>query len=100
MRGPEFLYLPLREVRMDLDLIDRRNHRAAIEEGREVLDDKVADPDRADLAVSEQALQSAVCPERSVKRRRQRLVEDQQVDLVDAELAGALLEAVQSFLVP
>jgi len=27
-------------------------------------------------------------------------VEDEQIDLVDAKLAGALLEAVQSFVVP
>ena len=65
-----------------------------------MLDHEVADPDRADLAVSEQTLQRAVCPQRSVERRRQRLVEDQQVDLVDAKLAGALLEPVQSFVVP
>src|SRR5437764_7776352 len=85
---------------MDLDLIDRRHHRAPIEERRKVLDHEVTDPDRADLAVSEQTLQRAVCPQRSVERRRQRLVEDQQVDLIDTELAGALLEAAQSFVIP
>src|SRR5437762_11796980 len=85
---------------MDLDLIDCRHHRAAIEERREVLDHEVADPDRDDVAVSEQTLQRAVCPQRSVERRRQRLVENQQVYLADAELAGALLEAVQSFVIP
>src|SRR5439155_10045363 len=85
---------------MDLDLIDCRHHRTAIEERREVLDHEVADPYCADHAVSEQTLQRAVCPQRSVERRRQRLVKDQQVDLADAELAGALLEAVQSFVIP
>ena len=61
-----------------------------------MLDHEVADPDRADLAVSEQSLQSTVGLEGPLEGRRERLVEDQQVDLVDAELAGALLEAVQS----
>jgi len=65
-----------------------------------VLDHEVADPDRADLTVSQQTLQRAVCSQGSVERRRQRLVEDQQVDLIDTELAGALLEAVQSFVIP
>jgi hypothetical protein len=37
--------------------------------------------------------------ERSVRRRRERLMEDQQVDLLDVELSGALLERVQRFVV-
>ena len=37
--------------------------------------------------------------QRQLELRRQRLVQDQQVDLVDAELAGALLEAVQGLVV-
>jgi hypothetical protein len=56
-----------------------------------VLDHEVADTDRADLAVSEQRLQGLVGIQGPVERRRQRLVQDQQVDLVDTELAGALL---------
>jgi hypothetical protein len=84
---------------MDLDLIDRRHYLAAIEKRREVLDHEIADPDRADFAVSEQCLQSAVGLQGSIERRRQCLVEEQQVDLVDTKLAGALLEAVQGFVV-
>ena len=64
-----------------------------------MLDHEVADPDRADLAVGEQRLQRAVGLQGPVERRRQRLVQDQQVDLLDAELAGALLEAVQRLVV-
>ena len=64
-----------------------------------MLDHEVADPDRADLAVGEQRLQGTVGLQGPVERRRQRLVQDQQVDLVDAELAGALLEAVQRLVV-
>jgi hypothetical protein len=54
---------------------------------------------QADLAVSEERLQGTVRLEGPVKRRRQCLVQDQQVDLVDAELAGALLEAVRCLVV-
>jgi hypothetical protein len=45
---------------MDVDLVDRRHHRGAVEERRQVLDHEVADPDRADLAVGEQRLQRTV----------------------------------------
>jgi hypothetical protein len=62
-----------------------------------VLDHEIAHPDGAHLAVGEQRLQGAVGLERPVERRRQRLVQNQQVDLVDAELAGALVERVQRF---
>ena len=60
MRSGEFLHSPLREVRMDLDLVDRRHHLAAIEQSRQALDHEVADPNGADLAVREQGLESAV----------------------------------------
>ena len=65
------------------------------EQGGEVVDHEVADPDRADLPVGEQRLQRPVRLQGRLELRRQRLVQDQQVDLVDAELAGALLEPVQ-----
>jgi hypothetical protein len=82
-----------------LDLVDRRHHRGVLKQRREVLHHEVADPDRADLAVGEQRLQGAVGLQRAVKRRGQRLVQDQQVDLVDAELPGALLKAVQRLVI-
>src|SRR5438034_7534729 len=85
---------------MDLDLIDRRHHLAVIEKRRKVLDHEIADPDRSELAVSEQGLEGAVGLQGSIERRGQCLMEEQQVDLVDAKLAGALLKAVQSFVVP
>ena len=47
----------------------------------------------------EQRLQRPVGLEGLVEVGRQRLVQDQQVDLVDAELAGALVEAVQRLVV-
>src|SRR5437773_9343137 len=99
MPGAEVLHLALLEVGVALDLVDRRHHRGMVEELREVLDHEVADPDGADLALSEQGLQGAVSIQGPLERRRQRLVQEQQVDLVDAELAGALVEAVQRLVV-
>jgi hypothetical protein len=64
-----------------------------------VLDHEVADPDRADFAVSEQALRGTVSLEGPIECRGQRLVQDQQVDLLGAELAGALLKPVQCLFV-
>ena len=56
-QGAELLHVSLLEVGVALDLVDRRHHRGVIEKRREVLDHEVADPDRADLALSEQSLQ-------------------------------------------
>ena len=64
-----------------------------------MLDHEVADADRTDLAVGEQPLQGTVGLERSVERGGQRLVQDQQGDLFDAELSGALLETVERLVV-
>src|SRR4029079_15353846 len=47
----------------------------------------------------QQRLQGAICLEGPVERRGQRLVEDQEVDLLDAELARALLEPVQRLVI-
>jgi hypothetical protein len=58
--------------------------RRPFEQRREVIDHEVADPDRAVLAVGEQRLQGAVGLHGPVERRRQRLVQDQQVELLDA----------------
>jgi hypothetical protein len=64
-----------------------------------VVDHEVADADCADLVVREQRLERPVGLERPVEGAGQGLVEDEQVDVVDAELPAALLEAVQRLLV-
>ena len=97
--GVEGLNVALLEVGVQLDLVDRRHDFDAVEELRELLDGEVADADGAHLAVVEQFLQCPVGPERLVELGRHRLVQDQQVDLVDAELARALVEAVQRLVV-
>ena len=99
MLGAEGLDLRLGEVGVQLDLVDRRHDAGAVEQRGEVVDHEVADPDRADLALSEQSLQGTVGLQGPLECRRERLVQDQQVDLVDAELPGALLEGVQRLVV-
>ena len=60
---------------------------------------KLLTPMARTLPVVEQRLQRPVGLQGLVEGRGQRLVQDQQVDLVDAELAGALLETVQRLVV-
>jgi len=95
----ERAHLGLAEVRMHLDLVDGGYDRGLVQQRGEVLDHEVADTDRADLTVGEQRLQRPVCLQGLAELAGQRLVQDQQVDLVDAEFAGALVEAVQGFVV-
>jgi len=95
----EGLDVRLGEVRMLLDLVDRGDDRGPVEQSGEVVDHEVADADGADLAVGQQRLQAAIGLKRSLEGRGQRLVQDEQVDLLDAELARALLEAVQRLVV-
>ena len=97
--APYGLDLALREVGVHLDLVHRGHDGRLVQQRGEVLDHEVADADGADLAVGEQRLQRAVRLQGLVELRRQGLVQDQQVDPVDAELAGALLEAVQRLVV-
>ena len=91
----ELLNSSLLEVGVDLDLVDGRHDRGAVQQPGQVLDHEVADSDGADLAVLEQRLKRAVGRRSLVEVRRQRLVQDQQVDLVEAQLPGALVETVQ-----
>jgi hypothetical protein len=83
-----------------LDLVDRRDDRGVLEQSGQVVDHEVADTDRAHLAVGEQGLQCAEGLERAVEGRRKGMVQDQQVYLLDAELAGALVEGMQRLVVP
>ena len=60
---------------------------------------KLLTPMARTLPSAEQLLQRPVGLERPVEVGRQGLVQDQQVDLLDAELAGALVEGVQRLVV-
>ena len=99
MLGAQGLHLRLNEVGVHLDLVDGGDDAGTVEQRGEVVDHEVADADRADLAVREQRLERPVGLEGPVERAGQGLVEDQQVDLLDAELSGALLEPVQCLVV-
>jgi hypothetical protein len=99
MLGVEILHVSLLKVWVALDLVDQRRHPCTIDKRREVLDHEVADPDRSDFAFGEQRFQGVVGHEGPVERGGQRLVQDQEVDLFDAELCTALLEAVESLVV-
>jgi hypothetical protein len=70
--GPQGLYVALREVGMELDLVHRGHHAGAVEQASEVIDHEVADPDRAHLAVGEQGFQRPVRLQRRVELRGQR----------------------------
>ena len=87
--------LGLPEVGVDLDLVDRRHHLGLDQQPVEVRRHEVGDADRAHLAVGVQRLQRLVGVDGQLELAGQRLVQDQQVDLVDAELAGGLVEGVQ-----
>jgi hypothetical protein len=84
---------------VDLDLVDCWNHGAALEQRGEVLDHEVADADGLYLPIAEQRLQGPVGLQGRLEVRGQRLVQNQQFDLVNSELAGALVEAVQCLVV-
>src|SRR4051794_22784526 len=97
--GAERLRLSLLEIGMALDLVDVRHHGGPLEEPREMVDHEVADPDGANLAVAEERLKRPVGVDGQVEPAGEGLVEDEEVDLVDAELAGALVEGVQRLVV-
>ena len=84
---------------MHLDLVDRGHDRGAREQPLEVGGHDVADADRTDAAVGEQLFERPVGVDDGVEGGRHRLVQDEQVELVDAELAGALVERVQGLVV-
>jgi hypothetical protein len=60
-----------------------------------VLGHEVAHPYGAHLAVAEECLERPVGVEGAVEGRGQCVMQEQQVDLADAQLAGALAERVQ-----
>lgn len=97
--GVDLEELGLPEVRVHLDLVHRGHHRRRRHQPAQVGRHEVADPDRTDLAVGQQSLQRLVGGDGELELSRQGLVQDQQVDLVEAELARALVEGVQGLVV-
>jgi hypothetical protein len=96
----EGLHLRLGEVGVDLDLVHGRHDLGVVEGCSEVVDHEVADANGADLAVGEQRLQGPVGLQGRLEVRRQRLVQDQGIDLLDTELAGAFSNPCSVFSYP
>jgi hypothetical protein len=84
---------------VELHLVDRRDNVRALAQRRQVMRHEVADPDGPHPHVAEEPLERAVRLDRALEVLRHRLVEDQQVDLGDAELGRALVECVQGLVV-
>jgi hypothetical protein len=97
--GVGVLHVGLGEVRVQLDLVDGGDDVRLLEQRGEVIRHEVADPDGANLAVAEQRLQCLVGLDRQVEPCRERLVQDQQVDLVNTQLGRALVECVQRLVI-
>ena len=87
--------LRLSEVGVHFDLVDRRHHLDFGEQFLEVSRHEVGDADRADLAVGVQLLQRFVGADGQLELAGQCLMQDQQVELFDAELAHGLVKRVQ-----
>ena len=98
--GAERLHLALGEVGVHLDLVhrghDRRVRRAARVRWSTM---KLLTPMARTLPSASSVSSARYASQGLVEVRREGLVQDQQVDLVDAELAGALVEAVQGLVV-
>ena len=97
--GVETLQLGLLEIGMHFDLVDRRNDvhlRAGAGRAR---GHEVADPDGPHPPVRQQGLQGAIRIERQVELSPQWLVQKQQVNPLDTELPGTLVEPVQRLVV-
>ena len=85
----------LLEVGVQLDLVDRRHHRGFRQQPLQHLGHEVAHADGAHAAVGQQLFQRLVRAEGAIELAGQRLVQDQQVDVIHAQLAGTLVEGVQ-----
>jgi hypothetical protein len=60
-----------------------------------VFDHEIAHADRTHFSVGEKLLECSVRTERPLEIGGEGLVEDEEIDLLDPEFAGALLETVQ-----
>src|SRR4051812_30864801 len=84
---------------MQLDLVHRRHDRRLAQQLIESVRHEGAHADRAHPPIREQLLECAIGADRAVEGGRQRLMQKQQVELLDAELADALLERVQRLVI-
>jgi hypothetical protein len=99
MRGVDFTSGLLREVRVQFDLVHGRHDLDAVKQRLQVLWLEVAHADRSDLAVALQRLKRLLSLDGQLEGVGKRLVKDEQVYVVDAELGGALVERVQGLVI-
>src|SRR4029077_13428111 len=93
------LDIRLGEVRVQLDLVDRRHDLGPGYEVGQVAAHEVADADNSDVPIGQQFLECFVRFDGSIEPIRRWLVQDQQVQLIDPELSAGLLEGVQRLAV-
>jgi hypothetical protein len=82
-----------------LDLIDGRHNLRRREQRIQVPWHEVAHADRANATVGEELLECSVGGECLVELVGQRLMEDQEIDGLDAKLPCALVEGVERLVV-
>lgn len=95
MLAVERLQRRLRVIRMQLDLVEVRHDLGRVHELLEPTHGEVAHADRAHPVVREQPLERAVGVDRAVEEVRCDLMQDEHVDLLEAELRRRLLEGVE-----
>jgi hypothetical protein len=89
----------LREERMELDLIHRRYDSGLLHQVLEMPLAEVRDADRASAAFGVDLLDRLVRRDRRVEVGRDGVVQQEQVEVVEAEAAEAALEADESLVV-
>ncbi len=93
--GVQGAQLGLREVGVQLDLVERRLHLGLLEQQLQVRHPEVRDADRADPALGVQLLEGAPDVQEGVAVHRARPVDQVQVQPVEAEAAERLVEGAQ-----
>ena len=84
---------------MHLDLVDGRDDVDLAEQVLEVVSHEVRDADRARAAGGEHLLDRLVCADGAVELARHRVVQQEEVDVVDAEPPQAAVEADECLVV-
>ena len=83
------------KYRMHFDLVHGRHDGRSRKQTLEVIGHEVAHADGAHLAVGQQLLECSVGVEGEIKLARQRLMQQEQVEAIDSEFAGGLVERVE-----
>ena len=95
----EVLQFPLLGVGVHFDLVHRGDDLGLIEQSLQTDRQEVADADSAQLSVGKQGFQCFVGRDGLVELGRVGLVQDEQINLLEAELRRRLLKSVQRLIV-